>query len=840
MIPRILVTMVLPLLGQELPPAATGPVDYEKDVQPLLRKRCYGCHGPAQQISGLRLDDGPSAKKGGYSGPAFQPKNSAASALILRVAGVKGVQAMPPGGPKLTAEEIGILRAWIDRGAEFPAAAVTSAKPKSSHWSFQRIERPAVPGVKTAGWVRNPIDGFVLARLEAEGMTPSPEAARATLLRRLSLDLTGLLPTPQEVAEFLADTRPDAYERQVDRLLASPHYGEKWARHWLDLARYADSDGYEKDWVRPYAWRYRHWVINALNEDLPFDRFTIAQLAGDLLPHATVEDKVATGFNRMTLTNREGGIDNEQFRYENNVDRVNTLGATWLGLTTGCTQCHDHKYDPITQKDYYSLMAFFDSMEEVDIDAPLPGEMGPWLRSVKAYRAERTKLLEEYNVPALQAAWEKDILYTIANPGKRTDWDLAWDCVLKLTEGGDGGKIVQIAPEKRTQREQDILTDHFVRNYHFAVGNKRYTELKLKELDEKLTGLKQKYPQLTQAMAIAEMRAPRQSHLKVRGDYKNDGIPVNPETPAVLPPLRTGGRASRLDLAKWLVSRENPLTARVTVNRYWQELFGQGIVKTPEDFGSKGAAPTHRELLDWLAAELMENGWSQKQMLRTMVTSATYRQASKVRPDVQTKDPNNLLLARQARLRLSAELVRDAALFSSGLLSLEVGGKSVRPPQPKGVMDLGYGGGKEAKWRESDGPDRYRRGLYIQFLRTTPYPLLMNFDGAKAVVAQCKRERSDTSLQALNLLNDPVFLEAAQALAARVQSERPGDFAEQLRYAYQVTLNRDPNPREVAKLGKYVERQREILAKETGGGEYNPWVGLASVLLNLDEFITRE
>jgi len=435
----------------------------------------------------MRVDDRTTLLKGGYSGkPAIVPGNSWASALIRRVEHLPGLTAMPPAGPWLSAEQIAVLRAWIDQGApwsDLPTpAAVTPGQ--TGHWAFQPIRRPPIPTDDA-----NPIDAFTRARLRQEGIAPSPEAPKNVLLRRLSLDVIGLPPTPEELAEFLADTRPDAYERQVDRLLASPHYGEKWARHWLDQARYADSDGYEKDWSRPYAWRYREWVIDALNRDMPFDRFTIEQIAGDLVPNSTVEDKAATGFHRNTLTNREGGIDNEQFRFENLVDRTATVGTVWLGLTIGCAQCHDHKYDPLKQKDFYRLAAFFDNIEEVDIDAPMPGELGPWLAKQAQYRAKREDLLREYRVPELQAAWEKDMLRAAAYPGERTDWDLAWDCLLKLTEGGDGEKIIREGAASRTQRENDILTNHFVGNYHFAVGDKKYKELKFDELDKKLRDL---------------------------------------------------------------------------------------------------------------------------------------------------------------------------------------------------------------------------------------------------------------------------------------------------------------------------------------------------------------
>ncbi|MBK7929830.1 MAG: PSD1 domain-containing protein [Bryobacterales bacterium] len=822
--------------------------DFEREVQPVFRKRCSGCHGASKQTNGLRLDDRDAAMKGGYAGAVIVPGKSAESALMHRVLGQKGLMAMPP-GKRLDEAEVAVLRSWIDAGAKWPDAL---AKPKaggrrSDHWSFQTVKRPALPEVKNTQWARNAVDRFVLARLEKEGIQPSPEADKATLLRRVTLDLTGLPPTAEEMRAFLADQRADAYERVVERLLASPHYAERWARAWLDTARYADSDGYEKDWGRPYAWRYRQWVIEAFDRDMPFDEFTRLQLAGDLVANANAETRVATGFHRMTLTNREGGVDSEQFRFEATLDRALTTGSVWLGLTMGCAQCHDHKYDPITQKDTYQMFAFFDNASEVDIDAPMAGELGPYLAKKDEYRAKRDALLKEYNVAGQMAAWEKEMLYTSAHPGERTDWDLAWDCLLKLTEGGDGERVMRMPAAKRTQRDWDVLTDHFIRNYHFAVGSKKWKELKLDELDKKLRALYAEYPQLTQAMTLAELDAPRQVHLRIRGDYKANGIAVEPGTPGFLPEMKAGGRASRLDLANWLVSEENPLTARVTVNRVWQEYFGTGIVKTAEDFGTQGDAPSHAELLDYLASEFRGGGWKWKPLHRLIVTSATYRQASHTRQDLEEKDPNNRLLARQSRLRLPAESVRDAALFAAGLIDLRVGGPSVKPPQPKGVSEISYGFGWGGQWVDAKGADRYRRGLYIHFQRTTPYPLLMNFDAPKGSVTACRRLRSNTPLQALNLLNDPVFLEAAQALGWQV-ARGVGSFEERLERAYVTALGRKPGTKEAARLRAYWDQQKAIFDREpqsmkalrAESVEEAAWIGVASVLLNLDEFITRE
>ena len=838
--------------GDQLPPPVDRLVDFQREVQPIFEQHCYACHGSQLQTSGLRLDDGDAALKGGNSGAAIKPGDSATSPLILRAAGVSGVIRMPPAGAPLTAGEVGILRAWIDQGAKWPRLVANGSPARlrgASHWAFQPIRRPDVPIVQNRSWVRNPVDAFILERLEREQIKPSPEADKATLLRRLSLDLTGLPPTPEEVAAFVHDNRPDAYERRVDSLLDSPHYGERWARFWLDLARYGDSDGYEKDWTRPYAWRYRDWVINALNADMPFDEFTIEQLAGDLLPKATVEQRVATGFHRNTLTNREGGVDNEQFRFENVMDRASTTGTVWLGLTVGCAQCHDHKFDPITQRDFYRLAAFFDNAEETDIEAPMPNELGPWLHTHNEYRKKRQELLDQYQIPQLQKEWEAKMLETAANPGKYTDWDLAWEVLLKLTVGGDGEKIIHKKPEERTQREQDILTSHFIKNYAFAVGDKKYKELKFKELDSALTALQEAYPQLTQAPTISESLTPRRSYIRIRGNYKNLGAEVTPGTPAFLD-LLPAAQSTRLDLARWLVSDQNPLTARVAVNRFWQEFFGQGLVWTSEDFGTQGDRPTHPELLDWLASEFTRDAWRMKRIQKTIVMSATYRQSSQSRPELQAKDPGNALLAWQSRVRLPAELIRDESLAVSGLLSPKIGGPSVKPFQPAGVAELGYA--DSVKWEESKGEERYRRALYIHFQRTTPYPLLVNFDAPRGDVSVCRRLRSNTPLQALNLLNDPVFLEAAQVFASRLSKEAPRRFESRLRYAYQLALGRDPAPVEQQRLEKFFRKQKRILKQEPGSisalvppkcpdrvGQA-AWVVLSSVLLNLDEFITRE
>jgi mono/diheme cytochrome c family protein len=855
----VLVFAAAPLMAADdatLPPAAKQKIEFTRDIQPLLAQRCQLCHGPNQQMSGLRLDQKQSALK------VIQPGNSAGSLLIRMVGGLEK-KVMPPVGERLTAAEIGLLRAWIDQGADWATTTSSTASAGSAPplWSLQKIHRPDPPAVRNQGWPRNPIDNFILAKLETEGIAPSPQASKQTLIRRLSLDLIGLPPAPDEVAAFLNDNRPDAYEQLVDRLLASPHYGEKWGRYWLDLARYADSDGYEKDRSRPWAWRFRQWVIEALNRDIPFDEFTIDQLAGDLLPNRTLDTLVATGFNRNTLTNREGGTDPEQFRDEQVLDRAATLGTVWLGLTVGCAQCHDHKYDPIKQKEFYQLTAFFNTQEEVNIPAPLAGEMGPYLAARPDYDRKRRELLEEYKIPENEADWENKLRYAQQHPTEHDDWIFAYG---EFTHNIDNAKKVLYTPaEKRTEAQKNALTDYFLAACGNLYPKTHCEELKVKEARDKLNALSATLPPMSYAPVLVENDTPPKTYVHIKGDWRDPGVEVHPGMLAVLPPLPSGEPPTRLTLARWLVSPENPLTARVAVNRIWQELFGRGIVNTSDDFGTMGDRPSNPELLDWLATDFENLGgerpWSLKRMVRTIVMSATYRQSSKARPELEQRDPDNTLLARQQRLRLSAELVRDEALFAADLLDPRIGGRSVRPPQPKGVAELSYAG--SVKWEESTGADRYRRGMYIHFQRTTPYPQIMNFDAPNSNLSCTRRERTNTPLQALNLLNDPVFFEAAQGLALRILREGPSrnpeaspGFRDRLNYTFAVTLGRAPSAYELERLGAFFDQTMKTLhdnpqtvaAMFPNHLEGVPqldaaaWVELSRVLLNLDEFITRE
>lgn len=650
---------------------------------------------------------------------------------------------------------------------------------EGEHWAFIPPQHHAPPVVKQADWPKNPIDRFILAELESTNLKPSPETDKITLLRRVHLDVIGLPPTPDEVKAFLADQRPNAYEVIVERLLASPRYGERWGRHWLDAARYADSDGYSHDAPR-VMWQYRDWVIRATNDDLPFDQFVVEQLAGDMLPNATAAQRVATGFHRNTQINSEGGVDREQFRIDSIFDRVATTGEVLFGLTFGCAQCHDHKYDPIKQVEYYRMFAYYNQVDEPRREIPTTAEF---------------------------------------NEQKNHDQ--------KVTE----------LSAKVNSAEQGSDTR--------------------KKLEAELAKLKKTRPRATTALVMMQRSSPRVTHRFIQGNFTRPAEVMKPGVPGILHSFPESESANRLDFARWVTSRKNPLMARVTMNRMWLHYFGKGIVETENDFGTQGSAPSHPVLLDWLATEFMRTQWSRKAMHRLMVTSATYRQSSKQRADLTEADPYNNLLGRQSRLRLDAEIVRDNALAASGLLSTKMGGPGVFPPQPPGCMNLGQ---HRRNWTASKGEDRYRRAVYTYRWRATPHPALKVFDAPDAFASCTRRIRSNTPLQALTLLNDPAFFEIAQGLAERVLKEGGKTDEARIALGVRLCLARDPDARELSVLKSFLSRQRELYAgmdvetlsavvhrahgaetvDEAQRSEQAAWVMLARVLLNLDETITRE
>ena len=836
--------------GEELPPAVDRRVVFATDVRPVLENRCWGCHGPEKQESGLRLDDRDAVLAGGDLGPVVVLHDSLRSRLIEYVSGIRPDNVMPPEGDRLTAEQVGVLRAWIDQGCEWPADESAVAGGDRRHWAWQPLNVTQPPVVREADRARNAIDQFVIAELEKRGTGLAPEADRYTLIRRISLDLTGLLPSVTEVDAFVADIRPDAWEILVDRLLASPHFGERWARHWLDLARYADSDGYEKDNPRPDAWRWRDWVIDAINADMPFDQFTIEQLAGDLLPEATPMQRLATAFHRQTLTNTEGGTDKEQFRVEACFDRTETTGAVWLGLTVGCARCHSHKYDPISQREYYQLFAVFNNGDEQTTAVPKSAD------EVAAYPAARAAWDTRYGALTERLKSEEVRQAAVLTEWQRTAVDVP---AAELTDSVR--MALKIAEPARTEAQRQELREFFSRRHS-------PTKELLAELDE-LKKLEPQKPELTVRVITQRVTDPRRTFVLKRGEFLQPVLEreATPGGLAVLPPMRprsAGAVSDRLDLAQWLVSSENPLTPRVAVNHVWRLLFGSGIVSTPGDFGVRGELPSHPELLDWLSASF--NGqlgaitgepraapWSRKALIRRIVLSSTYRQASRHRPDLADKDPYNRLLSRQNRVRVEGEIVRDLNLDAAGLLSRRIGGPSVYPPLPAGIAELSYAG--NFKWTESAGDDRFRRGMYTFFKRTAPHPNLTTFDCPDANLACLSRQTSNTPLQALTSLNNGTFAESSRGLARRILSLPLVDDNARLVAAFRTCLARPPSAFEQAQLlsllqdscrdfGADQERAILLTGPDAAPGitaEVNAgWIVVCRILLNLDEFICRE
>ena len=807
-------------------------VNFLRHVKPILAKHCTKCHGPTKQESGLRLDVAGGVLRGGDSGPAVVANAPDKSRLLQVVKGKdEEVGRMPPKGPGLSASEIRLLSDWVQQGASAPADDKVPAR-ASQHWSFQAPRLAALPAVDRAAWITNPIDTFVLAKLAAADLAPSPPADRATLIRRLSLDLRGLPPTPAEVGLFLSDSQSGAYERLVDRMLASPGYGERWGRHWLDLARYADSNGYTRDFARE-IWKYRDWVIEAINGDLPFDQFTIQQYAGDMLPEATEPQRIATGFHRNTLINEEGGTDQEQFRVDAVADRVATTGVVYLGLTLGCARCHVHKYDPVSQREYYQVFAFLNNCDEPQLETPYTWQ-------VERGDLERRREIRE-SIKGLEEQLEQ----------KRADFEaqqIVWETALtpdfKSKLPGPTQEALMKRLSERDDAQKKLVEDVF---------KKSDEARRAFPLVDQIEQLRNSEPKIPSTMVLEERGERRSTHIHRRGNFLDEGARVQPGVPSVLHPLPAEvEQPTRLDFARWLVDRDNPLTPRVIVNRFWQRFFGRGIVETENDFGTQGAGPTHPGLLDWLALEFVRQDWSVKAIHRLIVTSSTYRQSSAQRPDLKEADPQNYLLARQTRMRMEAETIRDSALVAAGQLCRTIGGPSVYPPQPDGVFDFTQ---DQKPWNTERGEDRHRRGMYTYFWRSSPYPALIVFDAPNGNVTCTRRVRSNTPLQALTLANDVQFVECAQALAASVLSRASSGERERAELMFRRCLARGPQPLELSRLVEFVKQQTAVFgANERAAGELfdvpdHPadqlvrnaaWTAAARVLMNLDEFITRE
>jgi mono/diheme cytochrome c family protein len=1001
-------------------------VDFARDIRPILSDACFQCHGPdpKQRKAKLRLDtpDGAAVFVAGKPGE---------SEAYLRITDPDPKRHMPPAksGKKLTDRQIELVRRWIEQGARW-----------TGHWAFLPPVRPAVPVVPNPTWVRNPIDAFVLTAPARAGIPPAPEADRVTLVRRLYLDLLGLPPSVAEVDAFLADRSPDAYENLLERLLQSPHYGERWARLWLDAARYADSDGYEKDKSRQ-VWMFREWVIHALNHDLPYDQFIIEQLAGDLLPNPTQDQLVATGFLRNSMINEEGGVDPEQFRMEAMFDRMDAIGKSVLGLTIQCAQCHSHKFDPLTQRDYYRMFAFLNNDYEANVAVYTPAEQMQRAELLRRIRDIETDLQHRHpDWRERLARWEEQVkndqpqwvvvqphVEEISTGGQKylplsdgsflaqgyaptkhtvkmtvttdvpniTAFRLELLCDPNLPLGGPGrslkgtGALTEFqveaapatAPQKTTKvklvkatadlnlpetplekiyddrskkkrvtgpvafaidgkdetawgtdagpgrRNQPrkavfnaekpvgfpggtVLTFHIKQNHggwnsddnqnhnlgRFrlsittapdAVADSlparvreilavpaaqrtpaqtaavfsywRTTVPEWQEANEAIEALWKQHPEGSSQLVLQARSEQRETHMLERGDFLKPREAVTPGVPAFLHPLPPGAPPNRLAFARWLVDRRSPTTARALVNRVWQTYFGTGLVSTPEDLGSQSEAPSHPALLDWLAVEFMDRGWRLKDLHRLIVTSATYRQSSRVTPELLVKDPQNRWLTRGPRFRVDAEIVRDVALAASGLLDPEIGGPSAFPPAPAFlfVPPASYG---PKVWKEDTGPGRYRRALYTFRYRSVPYPMLQNFDAPNGDFACVRRTRSNTPLQALTTLNEPLFLECARALALRTLQEGGSDAA-RLAAAFRRCVARPPSAQEAAVLLALLKKETQRFAD----GKANPWelaandpakppalppgatapqlaawTAVARVLLNLDETITKE
>jgi hypothetical protein len=963
--------------------ALAGSVSFNRDVRPILSDKCFHCHGfdEKDRKGDLRLDLREAALKGGESGPAIVPGKPEASELLKRIVSKDADEVMPP--PKMhkpvSSAEAAVLTQWIAEGAEY-----------QGHWAFLKPERPVPPA---AG---NAIDAFIQQGLSKAGLKPSAEASKETLLRRVTLDLTGLPPTLAEVADFLNDPSPEAYEKTVDRILASPRYGEHMASRWLDMARYADSNGFQSDTSRQ-MWRWRQWLIEAFNKNLPFDQFTIQQIAGDMLPGATKEQIMATGFQRNHRLNGEGGRIVEEWFAETVIDRVETTGMTWLALTLNCCRCHDHKYDPITQKEFYQLFAYFNSVDEQGVlgefggnsgnrkggntqpvlDLPTPEQTkklkaldqelkqaeaalvaakgdgqfsqqwkpfaqetvvskggatmtrqsdGSWLASQANPNREvyevsmpfsgkisgvlleclpdpslpvgsvgrhekgnfvlsdveveirapedavgTVAMLERAEAEYSQKGWEvKNLVAKPDGKGPRRGWATDGNTRRKENRAmiAFAAPLEAAKPSTLTIRlRHDALDTHAIGRFRLSYSAAPKNELtvhntSVKAAETKLEQVrksrKELDSQIPDVMVLKELDKPRQAHVLNRGEYDKLGDKVERALPAALPGMASGLPNNRLGLAQWLVSGEHPLTGRVWVNRAWEHFFGTGIVKTSENFGSQAEWPSHPELLDWLATEFVAKKWDMKAMHRLMVTSATYKQDAKVTPEHLAKDADNRLLARAPRLRLSGESLRDQALYLSGLLVEKIGGPSVRPYMPAAVWDETSVYGDMRNYEAEKGEGLYRRTLYTVWKRTAAPPSMLLFDSPNREICTVKRSRSNTPTQALSLLNEITYVEAARKLAERMLLEGGAEPTSRLAWAFQHVVARKPSANELkvllrgleTRLAKYqadpnaaaelLKQGNSPVAKDLAPAELAAYAVTANVLLNLDEVVTRE
>ena len=845
-----LLLAALALLAEPTCPAAeksASRIDFNRDIRPILAANCYACHGPdsAKRKAGLRLDlkDGALAKLKSDA-IAIVPDHPEKSTVIARVTASDDSERMPPAksGKQLAPGEIAKLRQWISQGAVW-----------QDHWAFLKPVRPTPPAIPNRHWPKNPIDSFIADRLATAGLHSSREADPVTLLRRVTFDLTGLPPTPTEVDTFLADHRPGAYERAVDRLLASPRFGEHEARYWLDVARYGDTHGLHLDNERG-LWPYRDWVVRSFNRNLPFDEFTIDQLAGDLLPSPTQDQQIATGFNRCNVTTGEGGTIDEEYYVRYAVDRTETMAITWLGLTVGCAVCHDHKFDPISQKEFYQLYAFFNNISDraMDDNVLLPPP------SIKLPTPEQQSRLVDLE-QAINSA-ERRLREALTNEAAAAEAPLqAWQEQEAAKEKPAGPDNVRAAlkekPAARKPEQTQVIREYYLANV-FPPAREMFAALQ-KEIADRRKERDELNQSLPATMVAQELTPPRPAFVLKRGQYDQRADPVSRNVPAILPPLPPRSVTNRLDLARWLVSPEHPLTARVTVNRFWQQFFGTGIVKTSGDFGRQGEWPSHPELLDWLATEFQANHWDVKSLVRLIVTSATYRQSSNVTPELLARDPQNRLLARGPRFRLDAEEIRDNALFVSGLLVETMGGRSVRPYQPPGIWEaVAYTTSNTAKFAADHGDSLYRRSVYTFWKRTAAPPYLTVFDAPSREKYCTRRETTDTPLQALVTMNDPQYVEAARHLGARMMTSHP-DPAHRLDYGFRLVTARHPTSyeRDILKttLEKYVRQYHQDAAAagkllavgdspndpKLNPSELAAYTMVGSLLLNLDEVLNK-